>query len=64
VSSVPTVSPSLVQVILGGGFPIAEQRNVTTTPSMRVWSAGLAVKRGATAKRKIEKNFKEGKASS
>ena len=38
------IFPSFVQVILGVGFPLAAQWNITSSPSMTVWSDGSVVK--------------------
>ena len=39
-----SIFPSFVQVILGIGFPLAAQWNITSSPSMTVWSDGSVVK--------------------
>lgn len=39
-----SIFPSFVQVILGVGFPLAAQWNITSSPSMTVWSDGSVVK--------------------
>ena len=44
----PTVFPSLIHVIFGAGFPVAEQRNVAMAPSVSVWSTGVVTKLGET----------------
>ena len=43
-----TVLPSLIQVILAGGFPVALQWNVTEAPSMMVLSLGADIMVGGT----------------
>ena len=49
-SPVATDFPSLIHVIFGVGFPVAEQWNVALEDSKIVWSVGLVVILGTTVK--------------
>ena len=53
VSPWPTVSPSLIHVIFGAGFPEALQWNVAVADSSTVWSAGVVIKLGATETKNV-----------
>lgn len=46
--AVLTVTPFLIHVIWGTGFPVAAHLNVTVSNSFTVWSLGLMVKLGWT----------------